>query len=481
VVSASNRRTPPHDLDMEKGVLSSMLQPHGGTKAIEKAVTQLNAEFFFVPAHRTIFTVIADLFDAHNGIDLITVTSALRERKLLKSVGDVAYVAQLATFVPTAANVAHYIEGVREKYQQRQIIVAATEAVRRAYEPDSNDAVLDELESRITSIRSLHGRNSGLPEIDDAAVEIAKPIVTPDDVIAGLLHRGEKMQLGGSSKAFKTWLMFDVAACVTTGTDWLGKFPTKRGRVLYLNFELPRAWCFKRIKAICDENQIKLEKGYLQVWNLRGYACDMSTLLPRLLRRIKPGAFVLIIIDPIYKIYGEHRDENRAGDMASLHNQLELLAVKTGAAVLYGAHFSKGNQAAKDPLDRVGGSGVFGRDPDTALTFTKHEEEDCFTVTATFRTHPPIPEFVVRWQYPLMTVDSLLDPTRLKLHGSALKRYSVSDVMEHLTETMTTAKLKKTVLEETGMSDSTFYRLFREAKHADLAVKAGKNRWRPNE
>src|SRR5580700_5023806 len=39
------------------------------------------------------------------------------------------------------------------------------------------------------------------------------------------------------------------------------------------------------------------------------------------------------------------RDENAAGDIAALLNEFEKLAVHTGAAVIYSAHYSKGNQA----------------------------------------------------------------------------------------------------------------------------------------
>ena len=124
----------------------------------------------------------------------------------------------------------------------------------------------------------------------------------------------------------------------------------------------------------------------------------------------------LIIIDPIYKLLGL-RDENKAGDIASLLNEIEALAVETGAAVAFGAHYSKGNQAGKEVIDRIGGSGVFARDPDSILNFTKHEENDCFTVDATLRNHPPIKPFVVRWEYPLMCADATLNPSELKQPG----------------------------------------------------------------
>ena len=126
--------------------------------------------------------------------------------------------------------------------------------------------------------------------------------------------------------------------------------------------------------------------------------------------------YVLIIIDPTYKLLF-NRDENKAGDIASLMNEFEMVAVRTGAAVAFGAHYSKGNQSAKEPIDRIGGSGVFARDPDSILSFTRHEEPDCFTVEMNLRNHPPQNPFVVRWEFPLFAIDSVLDPNRLKQAG----------------------------------------------------------------
>jgi RecA-family ATPase len=144
-------------------------------------------------------------------------------------------------------------------------------------------------------------------------------------------------------------------------------------------------------------HQLGIARGF-------GKAADLSNLLPMLLRQIGRDKYVLII-DPIYKLLGL-RDENKAGDIASLLNEIEALAVETGAAVAFGAHYSKGTQAGKEVIDRIGGSGVFARDPDSILNFTRHERNDCFTVDATLRNHPPIKPFVARWAYPLMCADN---------------------------------------------------------------------------
>ena len=123
-------RTLPHSVEAEQGVLGSMLiSPR---EIIAECVEKINEQYFYVPAHQTIYLVLVELWNAGQGIDLITFTQILRDRNVLDAVGGAAFVTSLYTFVPTAANVTYYLEIVREKYILRQIIAAATESVRRA-------------------------------------------------------------------------------------------------------------------------------------------------------------------------------------------------------------------------------------------------------------------------------------------------------------------------------------------------------------
>jgi hypothetical protein len=89
------QREPPHSVEAEQGVLGSMLQPHGGSEAIAEATAKIGAEHFYVPAHRTIFIAICDLWDAGQAVDLITFTQSLRDKKLLDAVGGISYVTDL--------------------------------------------------------------------------------------------------------------------------------------------------------------------------------------------------------------------------------------------------------------------------------------------------------------------------------------------------------------------------------------------------
>src|ERR1700724_527963 len=138
-------RTPPHSIEAEQGVLGTMLiSPR---EIIAECVEKINEEYFYVPAHQTVYMVLVELWNAGQGIDLITFTQVLRDRNVLETVGGAAFITSLFTFVPTAANVTYYLEIVRDKYILRQIIAACTESVRRSFEEqDEVHNLLDEVE-----------------------------------------------------------------------------------------------------------------------------------------------------------------------------------------------------------------------------------------------------------------------------------------------------------------------------------------------
>src|SRR3954451_25026168 len=144
-------RTPPNSAEAEQGVLGSMLiSPRD---VIAECVEKINEEYFYVPAHQTIYSTLVDLWNAGQAIDLITFTQVLRDRNLLETVGGAAFITSLFTFVPTAANVGYYLEIVRDKYILREIISACTEGARRSYEEqDEVDNLLDEVEQRIFAV-----------------------------------------------------------------------------------------------------------------------------------------------------------------------------------------------------------------------------------------------------------------------------------------------------------------------------------------
>src|SRR5437016_14253791 len=101
-------RAPPHSVEAEQGVLGSMLiSPRD---AIAEVVENINEEYFYVPAHQTIYSVLVDLWNAGAAIDLITFTQVLRDRNLRETGGAARAVTRRFTSAPPAPSVRNYLE-----------------------------------------------------------------------------------------------------------------------------------------------------------------------------------------------------------------------------------------------------------------------------------------------------------------------------------------------------------------------------------
>ena len=296
----------------------------------------------------------------------------------------------------------------------------------------------------------------GLPPIKKASALIKEPRNLPPELVEGLIHRGATMVYGGGSKTNKTFALMDLAVSVAAGVPWW-ELKTQQGKVLYLDFELQEGFFRERLDKIANAKGVQMDSlDSIDVWNLRGHAADLSLLSAEIIQRVQGEGYSLIIIDPIYKALGD-RDENSAGDINSLMNELDKVAVASGAAIVIGHHFSKGNQAGKESMDRISGSGVFGRSPDAIVIITKHEQDDVYTVETTLRNHKRLDPFCVEWEYPLMVRNLQLDPKKLKKPGAFTQQFTTKDLLLALgSGEMTNKEWETETCKVTEMSPRTF-------------------------
>lgn len=353
----------------------------------------------------------------------------------------------------TATYAADYAESVRAAYRRRRL-----GDLGRVLAESTDPAEIDAARRAIADMDSFAAR--AMPTMIGAHAFCADAMPEPPQVIGGVLHQGAKLIYGGPSKAFKSWTLIDLCLAVATGGEWFG-MPCTAGRVLYINFELQPFALHKRILAVADDRRCDVSDN-LVIWNMRGHAAPLDRLIPEIRRQARDAGFSLIVPDPIYKALNG-RDENAAGDIGEVCAELDRLAVATGAAVAFGAHFAKGNASGKDHMDRVSGSGVWARDPDAILTATAHEDDGAFVLEMTLRNFAPVQPFVIRWVYPRMRRDDTADPSQLrKPRGGKEEEFSVANIMEHFKSGMTTAEWQRVSCSESGMSRETFYRRLRD-------------------
>jgi len=265
-----------------------------------------------------------------------------------------------------------------------------------------------------------------------------------------------------------------MCVSVATGAECLNGRRTGKGPVLFVNFELPAEDCALRFQLICEARKLKLELGMLDVLNLRGHARDWDMIK----NEIQHGRYKLIDLDPTYKLLWG-RDENKTSDVALLMDEFDVLAERTGAAVIFTQHFPKGNQAKKEAIDRLAGAGAFGRDADTILTFTSLSTEDCYAVELIARLHPSMPKFAVRWQYPLFVVDPILDPEDLKQYGGRPAACTDEDLLSLIRDKpLRAGKWFQEAHEEYHISERTFYRMKASLQARDRIMCVA-NLWTP--
>lgn len=222
----------------------------------------------------------------------------------------------------------------------------------------------------------IDGISDDFPDFD-SFYDIYKngiPELAPE-LIEGILRQGHKFRLTGPSKAGKSFALIQLCIAIASGTEWMGH-KCKKGKVLYLNFELDRISCFHRFSDVYDALGITPDKdNEVVIWNLRGRTVPLDQLGKKLIRRAANQKFSAIVMDPIYKIITG--DENSASEMAKFCNYMDTIATELKVAIIDCHHHSKGAQGHKNSMDRSSGSGVFARDPDAIVDMIQIDPSDC--------------------------------------------------------------------------------------------------------
>ncbi len=149
-IDTSIHRLPPQNLEAEQSILGGILLDNHALNSVLEVLTHKD---FYSEAHRKIFAAIVALSDRNEPCDLITLSSILKDKKQLDSVGGAAYLASLVDNVPSAANIAHYAKIVKEKAILRHLISTATEILTNSYNTGAEvDDVLDKAEHAIFEI-----------------------------------------------------------------------------------------------------------------------------------------------------------------------------------------------------------------------------------------------------------------------------------------------------------------------------------------
>ena len=224
-------RLPPHSPEAEQGVLGCVLLSPNDCMGLCIEKLKAGGEVFYDLRHQTIFTMLAEMYDKREAIDIITLQQQLKNKQLLEEIGGIAYLATLPDAVPSAANLSYYLDIVQEKFLLRKMIQTCTDVVGRVYDFEGEvDALMDEVErdilrisesrvqSQITTIKDLvkkaintiedfHQRQGALTGVGTGFADL-------DKMTTGL-HGGEMVVIAARPSVGKTSLAMNIAEHVS--------------------------------------------------------------------------------------------------------------------------------------------------------------------------------------------------------------------------------------------------------------------------
>lgn len=283
----------------------------------------------------------------------------------------------------------------------------------------------------------------------------ARNTALPESLIAGYLNRGEVSILAGASKAGKSWMALQMAKAIGAGIPFLDR-ETKSGTSVYINTEIAAPFWEQRSREMNDKLAMTSFPNVLHA-STRGQSLTTANVIPLLkeaLARKQLKQVDFIVIDPYYTLTAG-LDENSAGEVAKAMLGFQKMAEDLGAAVLITHHFTKGNAAGRNMLDRASGSGVFARSVDNFITLTENAK-DQMVLEATRRNAVSPPPLEVKFEYPIWKAVGEAEPVGTRRRGRA-SDYDPQDFVTAFPDAealMSGPQLRKAL----GLPGSTFSR-----------------------
>lgn len=163
--------------------------------------------------------------------------------------------------------------------------------------------------------------------------------------------------LFGPPKNHKSWLAFDMAVSVASGTPCLGRHCVKRpGPVLLFASEDPPPMVRQRIHGLAQLRGLELADLPIHVITEPVLHLDRPEERERLRKTVELLHPRLLILDPLVRIYGSV-DENSAAEVSAFLGHLRELQRRYDVAVVLVHHAKKATAGVRQPGAALRGSG----------------------------------------------------------------------------------------------------------------------------
>ncbi len=398
-------KLPPHSLEAEQSVLGGLLLDN---EAADRVGDVAAADDFYSDAHRVVYRHVMQLIGEGKPADVITLAESLSSAQRLEYVGGLAYLGALVQNVPTAANIRHYAQIVRDRSILRQLAATAGAIAETAYNPLGRSAktVLDEAEAKVLHIAEQGARGAqNFQEIGKLLATVVDRIETlynrdnPSDVtgvptgfvdldrMTSGFQPGDLIIIAGRPSMGKTSLALNIGENVALDTGM---------PVAVFSMEMGAAQlALRMIGSVGRLDQHKLRTGRLvaEDWDRLSTALGRLNEAPILIdetpalnaievraraRRLmrQYGKLGLVIVDYLQLMQSTAQGENRATELSEISRAMKSLAKELQVPVVALSQLNRSLEQRPDKrpvMSDLRESGALEQDADVILFIYRDE------------------------------------------------------------------------------------------------------------
>jgi len=380
---------------------SVMLRP----ESIYEIIDIVSPQSFYSEKHAIIFDSMLDLFNKHQPIDLLSLSSRLKEKKILDQIGGSSYLTELVNTVPSSANIKHYAEIIQKKYMMRRLIDASEYLSHLGFEEASDlEEVLDRAEKKIyeiTSSGAVHKFTELKEELAEAWERLDKlhnakgelrgiPTGFPDldNKLSGL-QKSDLIILAARPSMGKTSLALDIARQTAVGFGVpVGIFSLEMGAQQLVDRMLAAqsnvdAWKLRTGKLSREEDFAAIRQSLDQLSQAPIYIDDQPAnnimKMRSVARRLKSEKNLgLIIVDYLQLMVPTHArsSDNMVQQVTEISRSLKNLSRELDIPVLALSQLSRAAaQTGERPkLHHLRDSGSIEQDADVVMFIHREDK-----------------------------------------------------------------------------------------------------------
>ncbi len=393
ILSLNENINVPFNVEAEQAVLGSILLDSHCLDDITEILPF--SECFYLENHKSIYSVIMEMYTLNRPIDFITVLEKLKPLNVFEDqAGAKSYLMGLIQLVPSVSSAIHYANIVKDNYNIRTLISVAKEIINESSD-NTNDSslLLDSAEQKIFDIRQGN-EVKGLIKINESIIEtfdrldalnsdenntyksIPTGIKDLDRTITGL-SRSDLILLAARPGMGKTSFALNIAKNAAL---------KEKKKVAFFSLEMTREQLTSRL--LSNESSVhgtKLKTGFLEddEWarlieagdtlsKLELYLDDTPGItVPQMKAKLRRLRNVdLVLIDYLQLMSSSRRTDNRVQEISDITRNLKCMAKELNVPVVLLSQLSRASEQRTEHrplLSDLRDSGSIEQDADIVL------------------------------------------------------------------------------------------------------------------